>query len=191
MNGRIFDVLPTKLWSTNLPNEKLPNLIMMKTQLPIIALIFCGLTAFAQQTKPAPPLNYGEPVNLEMAKKIAEAAEAFASKNQWTVVIAIVDTGGNLVLLQRMDNTQIGSVDVAHGKARTANNFKRATKAFEDAVAGGGVGLRVLSLEGAYVIEGGEPIISNGKIIGGIGISGMTATQDGEVAKAGLAVLTK
>jgi len=164
---------------------------MMKTQLLSVALIFCALTTFAQQTKPAPPLNYGEPINLETAKRIAAAAESFAAKNQWTVVIAIVDTGGNLVLLQRMDNTQIGSVDVAHGKARTANNFKRTTKAFEDAVAGGGVGLRVLSIEGAYVIEGGEPIVSNGKIIGGIGISGMAATQDAEVARAGLAALTK
>jgi len=161
----------------------------MKTYLSLLAFIFCALSSFAQQTKPATPLNYGEPVNLETAKKIAAAAEAFASKNQWTVVIAIVDTGGNLVLLQRMDNTQIGSVDVAIGKARTANNFKRPTKAFEDVVAGGGAGLRVLSIEGAYLIEGGEPIISNGKIIGGMGVSGMSSTQDEEVVKAGLAAL--
>jgi glc operon protein GlcG len=164
---------------------------MMKTQLLFIALLFCALVAFSQQPKPAPPLNYGEPINLETAKKIAAAGEAFAVKNQWTIVIAIVDTGGNIVLLQRMDNTQIGSVDVALGKARTANNFKRPTKAFEDAIAGGSAGARVLSIDGVYAIEGGEPIISNGKIIGGIGVSGMSSTQDEEVVKAGLAALNK
>jgi uncharacterized protein GlcG (DUF336 family) len=165
------------------------NPFIMKTKLLLVAFAFCVLTTFAQQTKPATPLNYGEPINLETAKKIAAAAEAFALKNQWTVVIAIVDTGGNLVLLQRLDNTQIGSIEVAIGKARTANNFKRPTKALEDAVAGGGVGLRVLALEGVIPLEGGELIIANGKIIGGIGISGMASTQDAEVARAGLAVL--
>jgi glc operon protein GlcG len=164
---------------------------MMKTQISFAALIFCALTAFAQQPKPSAPLIYGEPINLETAKKIAAASEAFALKNQWTVVIAIVDTGGNTVLLQRMDNTQIGSVDVALGKARTANNFKRPTKAFEDAISGGGAGARVLSIDGVYAIEGGEPIISNGKIIGGMGVSGMSSTQDEEVVKAGLAALNK
>jgi glc operon protein GlcG len=94
-------------------------------------------------------------------------------------------------LLHRLDNTQIGSVDVAIGKARTANNFKRSSKAFEDMVAGGGVGLRALSIPGVYTLEGGELIVSNGKIIGGIGVSGMAATQDAEVAKAGLAALGK
>lgn len=164
----------------------------MKNKLFFIAFSFCALASFAQQVKTAAgPLNYGEPINLEMAKKIAAAAEAFALKNQWTVVIAIVDTGGNLVLLQRLDNTQIGSVDVAIGKARTSNNFKRPTKGFEDAVAGGGVGLRVLAIDGVYPLEGGELIISNGKIIGGIGVSGMASTQDAEVAKAGLAALNK
>jgi len=163
----------------------------MKTQLLIVVLIFYSLIAFGQQPKPSAPLIYGESVNLETAKKIAAAGEAFAIKNQWTVVIAIVDTGGNTVLLQRMDNTQIGSVDVALGKARTANNFKRPTKAFEDAIAGGAAGARVLSIDGVYAIEGGEPIISNGKIIGGIGVSGMSSTQDEEVVKAGLSALNK
>jgi glc operon protein GlcG len=163
----------------------------MKIKLLLIYFISSVITTFAQQAKPAPPLNYGEPINLEMAKKIAASAEAFALKNQWTVVIAIVDTGGNLVMLQRLDNTQIGSVDVAIGKARTSNNFKRPTKGFEDAVAGGGVGLRVLAIDGVYPLEGGELIIHNGKIIGGIGVSGMASSQDAEVARAGLAALAK
>src|SRR5688500_2016856 len=104
----------------------------MKTKLLFLSLIFCSLATFAQQPKnTASALNYGEPINLEFAKKIVAAAEEFAAKNQWTVVIAIVDSGGNLVLLHRQDNTQIGSVDVAIGKAKTANNFKRSSKAFE------------------------------------------------------------
>jgi len=163
----------------------------MKNTIYFLAFFLCGITTMAQQTKPAGPLNYGEPINLETAKKVAGMAEAFAAKNQWTIVIAIVDTGGNLVLLQRMDNTQIGSIEVALGKARTANNFKRPTKAFEDAIAGGAAGARVLSIDGVYAIEGGEPIILNGKIIGGIGVSGMSSTQDEEVVKAGLAALNK
>lgn len=162
----------------------------MKTILPLVFLLFCSLAAFAQPQKTT-SLNYGEPVNLETSKKIMAAAEAFAVKNQWTVVIAIVDAGGNLVMLQRMDNSQIGSIDLAIGKATTANNFKRSSKAFEDMVAGGGLGLRALSIPGALTLEGGELIISDGKIIGAVGVSGMSAAQDAEVAKAGLAALNK
>ena len=154
----------------------------MKNRLVWALLCISSLT-FAQ----AP--QYGEPISLESAKKVLSAAEAFAVGKQWTVVIAIVDTGGNLVLLEKLDNTQIGSIDIAIGKAKTANNFKRSTKVFEDAVAGGGVGLRVLALPNVFPLEGGELILSNGKIIGAIGVSGMQATQDAEVAKAGLAVI--
>lgn len=151
----------------------------------MLTLLCFSVLSFAQGQAP----QYGEPISLENAKKVLSAAEAFALGKQWTVVIAIVDTGGNLVLLEKLDNTQYGSIDVAIGKAKTANNFKRSTKVFEDAIAGGGVGLRVLSLPGAVPIEGGELILSNGKIIGAIGVSGMQAPQDAEVAKAGLAVI--
>lgn len=164
----------------------------MKTTF-LAALLVVSIAGFGQQAQPvpAPAPPYGEPVNLETAKKIAAASEAYAKDKKWPVVIVIVDTGGNLVLLHKIDNTQIGSIDVAIGKARTANNFKRPTKAFEDAIGGGGVGARVLSLPGAITIDGGEPIIVDGKIIGGIGVSGVQASQDDEVAKAGLASLTK
>lgn len=158
----------------------------------ILLFALTSLTVFAQTPTsqvPAPAPPYGEPISLENAKKVLHAAQTFALGKQWTVVIAIVDVGGNLVALEKIDNTQIGSIQVAIEKARTSNNFKRPTKALEDAVAGGGTGLRVLSLPGATPIDGGEPIILNGKIIGAIGVSGMSATQDDEVAKAGLAVL--
>jgi len=117
------------------------------------------------------------------------AAIQEASKNNWTMAIAIVDAGGNLVLFKKIDNTQIGSVEVAILKARTANNFKRPTKVFEDAVAGGGAGLRILSLPNVAALEGGEPIIVDGKIIGAIGVSGAAAPQDDQVARAGMAAL--
>jgi glc operon protein GlcG len=164
----------------------------MKTKL-LIALIAVSLASYGQQSQPAPAPapEYGAPVGLETAKKIAAAAEAFAKDKKWPVVIVIVDSGSNLVLLHKADNTQIGSIDVAIGKAKTANNFKRPTKAFEDAIGGGGVGARVLSLPGAVTVDGGELIVIDGKIVGAIGVSGVQATQDAEVAKAGLASLVK
>jgi glc operon protein GlcG len=103
-------------------------------------------------------------------------------------VIAIVDDGGNLVLLHRTDGTQIGSIDVAIQKAATALRFKRPTKAFEDVIAGGRTAL--LTLPGRVVmVEGGVPIMVDGACVGAIGISGMSSVQDGVVAQAGLAAL--
>lgn len=160
----------------------------MKARLLFSILLLAFTAAQGQLLKPT-VLMYGESITLENAKKVAAAGEAHAIKNQWLVVIAIVDTGGNLVYMQRMDNAQIGSIDVAIGKAQTANNFKRPTRIFEEAVASGGVGLRVLSLPGAVPLEGGELIMSNGKIIGAIGVSGVQASQDAEIAKAGLSVI--
>jgi uncharacterized protein GlcG (DUF336 family) len=146
--------------------------------------VFVASVTFAQT------LPYGANITLADAKKVAAASEAYAVGKNWTVVIAIVDTGGNLVYLQRSDNTQISSLEVAISKATTANGFKRPTKAFQDGLAGGGENLRILSLPaGAIAVEGGELLISNGKIIGAIGISGLTAAQDTEVAKVGVAVI--
>ena len=122
-------------------------------------------------------------LTLEAAKKIALAAEAEAKKNNWNVVIAIVDEGGHLIYLQRIDGTQTGSIDVAIKKAQTAMAFKRPTKVFEDAVAGGRQ--VILALPGALPIEGGIPITIGGQIIGAIGVSGVKSTEDGQIAKAG------
>ena len=149
-----------------------------------VLLVFVTSLGFSQA------LQYGPNITLADAKKAAAASEAYAVGKSWTVVIAIVDTGGNLVYLQRSDNTQIGSIEIAIAKATTSNNLKRPTKALQDALANGGENLRVLSLPaGSVVIEGGELLISNGKIIGAIGVSGLTAAQDTEVAKAGVAVI--
>jgi glc operon protein GlcG len=129
-------------------------------------------------------------LTLEAAKKVAAAAEEEAVKNKWTVVIAIVDEGGNLVYLQRLDETQIGSIEVAIQKAKTAVSFKRPTKALEDAVITGGRTV-VLSLPGAVPIEGGLPLVVDGKVLGAVGVSGVTAQQDGQIAKAGVDALAK
>jgi glc operon protein GlcG len=161
----------------------------MKHQFLVFCFALITGCLSAQAPKPAVPLVYGEAIHLEQAEKVLAAALQEATKNNWTMAIAIVDTGGKLVLFKKMDNTQIGSVDVAISKAVTANNFKRASKVFEDAVASGGIGLRVLSLPGVTALEGGELIMLNGKIIGAIGISGALSTQDGQAARAGTAAI--
>mgnify|MGYP003342211705 CR=1 FL=1 len=125
-------------------------------------------------------------LTLEAAQKVAAAAEAEAKKNNFTMVICIVDDGGNIILLHRMDGTQLGSIQVAQDKAKTALNFKRTTKALEDTVAGGRVA--VLGLTGAIPIEGGIPITVDGQIIGAVGASGGTSPQDAQVAAAGVKV---
>src|ERR1700720_2282757 len=122
-------------------------------------------------------------LTLDGAKKIAAAAEAEAKKNNWNVVIAIVDDGGHLLYLQRMDGTQTGSIEVAIKKAQTAMSFKRPTKVFEDAIAGGRNAL--IALHGALPLEGGLPIMAGGQLVGAIGVSGVKSTEDGQIAKAG------
>ncbi|MGA3245672.1 MAG: heme-binding protein [Bacteroidota bacterium] len=128
-------------------------------------------------------------VTLDLAKKIAAAAEAEAKKNNWNAVIAIVDDGANLVFLERLDNTQLGSLEVAIQKAHTAISFKRPTKAYEDMVAGGRTA--ILGVPGIVPIEGGLPLIVDGQFIGAIGVSGGTAQQDGQVAKAGVEAMNQ
>ena len=146
----------------------------------VVSLSLTAATASAQ----APP-PYGAPITLAQAKLALAGAEAEARKNNWNVVIAIVDTGGHLVALQRMDNVQFGSIDVARRKAFSSAAFRRPTKAFEDAIAGGGAGLRILSIDAASPLEGGLPIVLEGKLIGAIGVSGVTSPQDAQIGKAG------
>jgi len=148
----------------------------------IFALMFVpGALAGAIAQMPNP---YGLSITVENAKKATVPALAEAAKNNWTVAVAIVDPAGNLVYYEKMDNTQLGSANVAIDKARSAALFKRPTKAFQDALAAGGEGLRILGLQGATPIEGGIPLVSDGKIVGAIGVSGATSAQDGQCAKA-------
>jgi glc operon protein GlcG len=146
-------------------------------------ILFTTLTALAQQ----PPPPYGAPMSLDAAKKAMAAAEAEAKKNNWPVAIAILDTTGSLVMLQKLDNTQTGSVDIAINKARTALDFRRPSKALQDVVAGGGAGLRLLSARNMLTLEGGVPVVVEGKVVGAVGVSGVTSEQDAQVAMAGAA----
>jgi glc operon protein GlcG len=145
-----------------------------------VGLALCATGARAQMPNP-----YGPPISLENAKKAAAPALAEARKNNWTMAVAIVNPDGTLVYFEKMDGTQNGSAQVAIDKARSAALFKRPTKAFQDAVAAGGDGLRILRLEGASPVEGGIPLVADGKIVGAIGVSGATSAQDGQCAKAG------
>ena len=163
---------------------------MLKLKPLFIATTFLVVTAgslAAQTAAPAPPpvVPYGAPITLDAAKKAMAAAEAEAVKNNWPMAIVILDSTGHMVMLHKLDNTQYGSIGVAEDKAKSAINFRRPTKVFEDLVAGGGIGIRTLGLRGASPIEGGIPIVVDGKIVGAIGASGGTAPQDGIVAKAG------
>src|SRR6266849_10244372 len=157
-----------------MPQKSFPRFLM------VAALAFSASRAFAQM-----PNHYGAPVNLETAKKVAAAAIAEVKKNNWTMAVAIVDTNGDLVYFEKIDGTQTGSVRVSMDKARSAALFKRPTKAWQDVLAAGGDGLRVLGIQGAVPVEGGLPLLIDGKIVGAIGVSGGSAAQDGVAAKAG------
>jgi len=135
------------------------------------------------------PNPYGAPISVENAMKAAAAAMTEAVKNHWTMAVAVVDPSGTLIYYEKMDNTQIVSANVSINKARSAALYKRPTKAFQDALAGGGAGMRVLGLEGAVPVEGGIPLLSDGKIVGAIGVSGDTSDHDGVCAQAGAATI--
>lgn len=153
-------------------------MIMKKLLSVAAAILLAGMSlGAAAQTSDKKVLN------LDGARKVAAAAEAEAKKNNWNVVIVVVDDGGNLLYLQRMDGTQTGSIQVAIDKARTSQAFKRPTKVFEDAIAGGRNA--ILGLNGALPLEGGLPIKVGDQVVGAIGVSGVTAQQDGQIAKAG------
>ena len=156
-----------------------------------VAMVIVVAAVSASAQAPAPPPEYGTPISLEQAKKIMAGAEAEAMKNKWNVVITIVDSGGNLMMVHRLDNTQFGSIDVARDKARTAVAFRRPTKVFQDLIGQGGANLRLLNLTGASLLEGGIPIVVGGKLIGGVGVSGVTSQQDAQIAQAGIDALSK
>jgi uncharacterized protein GlcG (DUF336 family) len=160
----------------------------LKTLAGACAFALLAVLPATAQT-PAPPPPYGPPIGIENARKIMAAAEGEASKNNWAVVIAIIDSGGHLVMLHRRDDVQLSSLDIAQGKARTSLMFKRPSKVLDEAISGGGAGLRFLALPNIVPLEGGMPIIFDGKIIGAIGVSGVLSSQDAQIARAGLEAL--
>ncbi|MEO5567136.1 MAG: heme-binding protein [Gemmatimonadaceae bacterium] len=150
----------------------------------LASTLLCASAAPAQLSNP-----YGSPISLDAAKQATAAAITKARENNWLVAVAVVDPSGNLVHFEKMDGTQNGSSVVAIDKARTSALFKRPTKAFQDVLAAGGEGLRILQLQGVVPIEGGVPLVIDGKIVGAIGVSGVTSAQDGVCAQAGAGVL--
>ncbi len=152
-------------------------------------LLLVGALLAATVSAQVVALPYGAPVPLAQAQAVLAAAKAEAARNNWAVALAVVDSGGHLVAFERMDTTQFGSAEVAIEKARTAAGFRRPSKAFEDMVGAGGAGVRYLDLTGAMPIEGGVPLVHDGRIVGAIGISGVTSAQDGQIARAGAAAL--
>jgi glc operon protein GlcG len=149
--------------------------------LVIAALLMAAASAAAQTVD-------RRVITLDGAKAILAAAEAEALKNKWTVAIAVVDESGNLIAFHKIDDTQMGSIDIAIGKARTAARMKRPTKALEDAVAGGRTVMLALDIT---PLEGGVPVMLDGRVIGAVGVSGVTSQQDAQVAQAGAAALKR
>ena len=149
----------------------------------VLALMLAATALFARAQ------GYGPPITLEQARKVMAAAEAEARKSNLNLSIAIVDTGGHMVLMQRMDGAFFASAQVARDKAWSAAAYRRPGKALQDRLATGGAEIRILRLQGASPIEGGDPILADGKVVGAIGVSGGSGEQDGVVARAGVAAL--
>ena len=173
----------------------------MKTAI-VTALFGCALligpTAHAQQPAASNPLDvvpeqmpfnqpYGAPIALDRAKEVAAAAEAEAKKRNWNMNIAVLDSGGNLVAFERMDGAQLASITISQHKAHAALTYRRETKVFENGINGGNPYLA--TLDGIIASRGGIPLVEGGKIIGAIGVSGGTGSQDEVVAKAGAALI--
>lgn len=152
----------------------------------VTAVLLACASAVALPQMPNP---YGPSISLEQARKAASPTLQEATRIKVSVAVAVVDPSGNLVYYEKMDDTQLGSANVAIAKARSAAEFKRPTKAFEDLVAAGGTGLRILGLPGAVPLDGGIPLLVDGKIVGAIGVSGATSLQDAQCAKAGAEAL--
>ena len=156
----------------------------------LIALPY-GLASAQTPLPPPPQMAYGLAITTANAKVAAASAIVEAQRNGWTMAIAVVDPGGHLVYFEKMQDTQTGSVALAIEKATTSALFRRPTKVFQDAVAAGGDNLRVLRLTGTIPNEGGIPIIVDGRVVGGIGVSGGSVEQDGQVARAGAAAVAQ
>jgi uncharacterized protein GlcG (DUF336 family) len=159
------------------------------TALKTLACACVAVLAVSAARAQTPPPPYGPPINIENAKKVMAAAEAEAAKSNWAVVITIIDSGGNVVMLHRGDDVQLSSIELAQGKAQTALRFKLPSKVLDEAISGGGPGLRFLALKDIVPLEGGLPLLMDGKIVGAIGVSGVRSSQDAQTARAGVDAL--
>lgn len=157
----------------------------------IVLSNICAFSAHAQGAVAVPGPQYGPNVALDLARRAVAGAIAEARRLNVPMAVAVVDTSGMLVMFEKMDNTQTGSVAVAQDKAVSAAFYRRPTKAFQDALALGGPSLRILTLRSANAVAGGIPLIVDGRVVGAIGASGGTAEQDEEAARAGMAASSR
>jgi len=169
---------------------KLRTILTARALALSLAIVGLVMSSGSSRAQTAPP-PYGPPITLDAAKQVMAGAEAEAEKNKWPVVIIILDAGGNIVMLHRRDDSQLSAIATAEGKARTALYFKRPTKLLDEVITGGGAGLRYLALKDFVPLEGGIPIVIDGKIVGAIGVSGVLSAQDTQVARAGIDTLGK
>ena len=160
---------------------------MRRPMIPILALVIAVATSLAPGRAHAQAQLTTPVLTLEQVKRVVAAAEAEAASNTWNVVIVVVDAGGHLMHLQRSERVQLASLEIAQKKARSAAFYRRATKAFADALNEGRTS--VLSLPNAMPLEGGVPLMIGDVVVGAIGVSGVTAQQDGQIAAAGAAAL--
>jgi glc operon protein GlcG len=166
------------------------------------SLLLAATTSYAQQPAPAPPPNpldnvpekipfdvpYGAPIGLDRAQVAIAATVAEAKKRDWKLNVAVVDSGGNLVAFQRMDGAQLASIQISEHKARAAANFRRETKAFENGIQLNSFNY-LITLDGVIASRGGIPLVEGGKLIGAIGCSGGTGSQDEVACKVGAATI--
>ncbi len=171
------------------PVRTIPEALMrLKSLAAALCVMALGACPALSQTTPPP---YGPSITLDQAKRAMAAAENEATKNNFAVAIAIIDSGGNQVMLHKLDNAQLAAIDAATAKAQTALAFKLPSKALEDAVTAGGPGLRLIGVKGVFAVEGGLPIIIDGKIVGAIGVSGGMSGQNSQIARAGIEGVAK
>jgi glc operon protein GlcG len=159
--------------------------ILMTTAIAVTVALGAGVRSHAAETDGAAKVKSIRLLTLEDAQRIADAAQARAVQDNWNVVIVVADAGGHLIALRRMDGTQVGSIEVAIRKAESSVLFKRPTKALQDLIAVENF-TAVLSLKNVTAVEGGVPILHDGQVIGSVGVSGVTAAQDGIIAAAGV-----
>ena len=181
------DALPVAASTVAALRPRLTDNDPMSITRTLAALALAAVSFGQAPLVPPPNVPYGISISPDAAKKVAASAIAEARKNNWAMAVAVVDTGGYLVYFERMPDTQLGSVEIAIEKAKSAALFRRPTKSFQDTLAAGGDGLRMLRLTGAMPVEGGIPLIVDGKLIGAVGASGGSSDQDGKTAQAGAA----
>ena len=168
----------------------------------LVGTALLGITSASAQQTPPPPANpldavpekmpfdipYGTPISLDRALAVIAATVTEARKHDWKLIVAVVDAGGNLVALQRMDGAQLASIQIAEHKARTSVSFRRETRVFENAIQVNGFNY-VMTLDGVIASRGGFPLVEGGRLVGGLGCSGGTGSQDEVACKAGVAAL--